>query len=184
MLDLQLTNYHPSVNAHMMDSQLTNHHPSLNNLYFPGSFDPTKKGFSKEAMMKCMFGVFMYLSFDERTQVNGLTGMGDLSHFSVKHQMFWTIDDAKKQAAMFNVSNSLPNPFESGILPVLKHACGEQGPATLLAVKRFAGVTPEMNLRECTSYTPLPSANKAVHSGFETQRRHHQKSKTGVSLAP
>ena len=28
------------------------------------------------------------------------------------------------------------------------------------------------------------SANKAVHSGFETQRRHHQKSKTGVLAAP
>ena len=27
-------------------------------------------------------------------------------------------------------------------------------------------------------------ANKAVHSGFETQRRLHQKSKTGVSVAP
>ena len=76
--------------------------------YFPGSFDPNKKGFSKEAMMKCMFGVFMYLSFDERTQVNGVTGMGDLTHFSVKHQMFWTIEDAKKQAAMFNVSSYAP----------------------------------------------------------------------------
>ena len=28
---------------------------------------------------------------------------------------------------------------------------------------------------------PPPSANKAAHSGFETQRRHHQKFKTGVS---
>ena len=25
------------------------------------------------------------------------------------------------------------------------------------------------------------SANKAAHSGFETEKRHHQKSKTGVS---
>ena len=29
-----------------------------------------------------------------------------------------------------------------------------------------------------------PSANKAAHSGFETQRRHHQKSKTEASVAP
>ena len=29
------------------------------------------------------------------------------------------------------------------------------------------------------SRTPLPSANKAAHSGFETQRRRYQKSKTG-----
>ena len=27
--------------------------------------------------------------------------------------------------------------------------------------------------------TPLPSGNKAAHSGFETHRRRHQKSKTG-----
>ena len=31
---------------------------------------------------------------------------------------------------------------------------------------------------------PLPSVNKAAHSGFETQRRHHQKSETRVSVAP
>ena len=29
---------------------------------------------------------------------------------------------------------------------------------------------------------PPPSVNKAVPSGFETQRRHHQKSKAGVSV--
>ena len=44
----------------------------------------------------------------------------------------------------------------------------------MLVAKRLEGVTPEMNLRECVTYTPLPSANKAAHSGFETQRRHHQ----------
>ena len=55
--------------------------------------------------------------------------------------------------------------------------------AAMLATKRSAGVTPEMNLRECVTHTPLPSANKAAHSGFETQRC-HKKSKTGVSVAP
>ena len=54
----------------------------------------------------------------------------------------------------------------------------------MLAVKRSAGVAPEMNLREHISHTPLPSVNKAVHSGFETQKKCHQKSKTGVSVAP
>ena len=55
----------------------------------------------------------------------------------------------------------------------------EIGLAAMLAAKRSAGVTPEVNLRECVTCMPLPSANKAAHSGFETQRRHHQKSKTG-----
>ena len=31
--------------------------------------------------------------------------------------------------------------------------------------------------------TNPPSANKATHSGFETQGRRHQKFKTGVSVA-
>ena len=53
-----------------------------------------------------------------------------------------------------------------------------------LASKRSAGGTPYVNLRECVTYMPLPSANKAACSGFQTQRRCHQKFKTGVSVAP
>ena len=55
----------------------------------------------------------------------------------------------------------------------------ENGSAAMLATKRLAGVTPEVNLRYYVTYTPPPSVNKATHSGFEIQRRHHQKSKTG-----
>ena len=44
---------------------------------------------------------------------------------------------------------------------------GENGSAAMLAAKRLAGVAPE-----------------AAHSGFETQRRRHKKSKTGVSVTP
>ena len=57
----------------------------------------------------------------------------------------------------------------------------EIGSAAMLATKRSAGVAPEVNLREHVTHKSLPSANKAAHSGFETQRRHHQKSKTGIS---
>ena len=38
--------------------------------------------------------------------------------------------------------------------------------------------------KKTKSCMPLLSANKAAHSGFETQRRHYQKSKTRVSVAP
>ena len=45
--------------------------------------------------------------------------------------------------------------------------------ATMLATKRSAGVTPEVNLREHVICMPQPSVNKVAHSGFfET---HHQK---------
>ena len=49
--------------------------------------------------------------------------------------------------------------------------------------KRMAGVLPEGNFRERVTCTPLPRVNKVVHSCFQTQRRCHQKSKTGVSVA-
>ena len=52
----------------------------------------------------------------------------------------------------------------------------EIGSSAMLAAKRSAGVTAEVNLSEHVTHMPLPSANKAAHSGFETQRRHHQKS--------
>ena len=75
-------------------------------------------------------------------------------------------------------------PFKLSIPPLLKHACGKQQLITMLAIKRSAGVTPEVNLRECSLYTPLPSANKVAHSGFEIRRRHYQKSRTGISVTP
>ena len=55
----------------------------------------------------------------------------------------------------------------------------ENSLAAMLATKRSAGVTPEVNRGMCNTPTSPPSMNKAAHSGFETQRRHHQKSKTG-----
>ena len=54
----------------------------------------------------------------------------------------------------------------------------------MLATKRSVGVTPEVNIRKRVTCTPLPCANKAALSGFEIQGRCHQKSETGVSVAP
>ena len=53
-----------------------------------------------------------------------------------------------------------------------------------LRAKRLASVAPEVDFREHTLRLPPQKANKAAHSGFETQRRRHQKSKTGVPVAP
>ena len=47
----------------------------------------------------------------------------------------------------------------------------ENGLDAVLAAKRLAGVTPEVNHRKRVTCMSLPSANKAAHSGFETQRR-------------
>ena len=60
----------------------------------------------------------------------------------------------------------------------------ENSSAAMLHTQRSAGVTSEKNVRKCIIYKPLSSPNKATHSGFEIQRKCHQKSKTGVSVAP
>ena len=55
------------------------------------------------------------------------------------------------------------------------------GLAAILAAKRLAGVTPQVDLG-----IPLHAGNKAckrgIHPVFETQGRRHQNSKIGVSL--
>ena len=52
----------------------------------------------------------------------------------------------------------------------------------MLAAKRSAHVTPEVNLREYISRMPQLSANKVAHSGL-ANKRCHKKPKTGVSVA-
>ena len=64
------------------------------------------------------------------------------------------------------------------------HTCGGGGAGFMLSVRGSKTFTPEVNLREYISCTSLPSVTKVAHSGFETWRRHHQKSKTGVSVTP
>ena len=57
------------------------------------------------------------------------------------------------------------------------------GSTAMPVTKRLVGVAPEVNLMGHATCPPLPGMNKAAHSGFETQKRCHQKSKTGVSVA-
>ena len=73
--------------------------------------------------------------------------------------------------------------FQAPPMPARRYV-GKISSVAMLAAKMSAGVAPEMNLKEHVTCMPMPSANKAAHSGFETQRRHHQKSKTGVSVVP
>ena len=53
----------------------------------------------------------------------------------------------------------------------------------MLAIKRSASVTPEVNL-ENPLHPGKETGKRGIHPGFETNGRHHQKFKTGVSLAP
>ena len=75
------------------------------------------------------------------------------------------------------------SPFRAPPMPGHRYV-EEISSTAMLATKRLAGVAPEVNLMEYVTCMPLPSMNKPAYSGFKTQRRHHQKSKTGVSEAP
>ena len=68
-------------------------------------------------------------------------------------------------------------------ISVETHIWGKQI-AAILTLYTGKGVTPEVNLRECISNMFLSCVNKAACSGFENQRRCHQKSKTEESVAP
>ena len=71
--------------------------------------------------------------------------------------------------------------IESGILLLLKHACGEKWLTTILAIKRTTDVTSEVNLSEHTSHTPLPVGIRLPAMALKTRA---EKSKTGVSVIP
>ena len=56
----------------------------------------------------------------------------------------------------------------------------QKGLAAILTSIQSAGIAPEVNLR----ITQMRKHTKGIHSGFETEDRCHQKSKTGVSVTP
>ena len=55
------------------------------------------------------------------------------------------------------------------------------GSAAILATKRSAGVTPEVNLGECVTHRSPPSVNKAAHSIFKTQDMSPEVQNRGIS---
>ena len=71
----------------------------------------------------------------------------------------------------------------SQLLPLLTYV--GKWPVAMLAIKRSAGVAQELDLRECTLYSPQQKANKAEPTlALKTQRRRHQKSKIEVRMSP
>ena len=74
--------------------------------------------------------------------------------------------------------------FQNPPIPTCRYV-EENGLATILVAKTLLGVASKVNQRKCVICMPPPSVNKGdAHSVFETWRRHHHKSKTGVSVAP
>ena len=59
-----------------------------------------------------------------------------------------------------------------------------EGRGTVLDIVIFLKFNAEVTLGERALRMPPPSPNKAAQYDCETQRRRHQKSKTGVSVIP
>ena len=79
--------------------------------------------------------------------------------------------------AMWEVSPSNPASYLCCKMHMGKVACCHAG-------RQEVGRSHTRGESHVTYVMPLPSANKAAYFGFETQRKHHQKSKTGLSVAP
>ena len=74
-------------------------------------------------------------------------------------------------------------PIESAILPLLKHTCVEVS-GCHAGCQEVSRCYTRVEYQGMYIMYASASGNKAVHSGFEYQRRCHQKSKTEVSVAP
>ena len=65
-------------------------------------------------------------------------------------------------------------------MPAHRHV-EEIGSAAMLVPKRLADVAPEVNLRDHVTHMPMPSANKAPHSGFEIREISPEVQNRGIS---
>ena len=70
--------------------------------------DPKCRDYDKSTPMKCFLANIIYMLRDDNLQVNGTAVIGDLTGFTVQHQLFWSPDDLKKLATVINVSSRPP----------------------------------------------------------------------------
>ena len=65
--------------------------------------------------------------------------------------------------------------FRAPLIPARRYV-EENGSVAMLVTKRLAGVTSEVHLRECVTYTPPPGVNKAstlaLKPGGDVTRSH------------
>ena len=69
-------------------------------------------------------------------------------------------------------------------MPLHRYTKEKNGLAIMLAANKLQDLTPEVDIEEHVIHIPLTSVYQTAHSGFETQRKHHQKTKTGISVVP
>ena len=59
--------------------------------------------YKKNDVMRGMVAMFFYAMYNEETQVNGSIYFEDTSSFSMKHQMYFGIEDSKRSMQIWQV---------------------------------------------------------------------------------
>ena len=73
-------------------------------LFYVGAFDSSFKKYTKDTFFKAATAVFELACRPEHAQVNGLVMIADLTNFTLKHQMSFSMDDMKRSFAAWQVS--------------------------------------------------------------------------------
>lgn len=75
----------------------------VDSVSFTASFSPDRKLYPVDTVIKTIFAIMATLAWDEMTMVNGVVIMIDSSDLSMKHQLFWGMDNMKKMVTLFQV---------------------------------------------------------------------------------
>lgn len=73
-------------------------------LFILAAFDPGKTKLTAQQFLRANALVVDHLLYDERTQVNSFLGLVDGTGFTMKHQMFWGLDNLVKLSEGWTVN--------------------------------------------------------------------------------
>ena len=65
------------------------------------NFDP--KTLDRRHLMKAQMAILHLIMRDENTNVNGVVYLLDMTGLEVKHQLYWTLEDIKRNMHIFQV---------------------------------------------------------------------------------
>ena len=76
-------------------------------MFVVAAYDPAYYKDKKAQLVKATFMIVYCLVKDERCQVNGMKFLSDFTGLTVAHQMFFTMDDMRRQMKYWQVRKSM-----------------------------------------------------------------------------
>ncbi len=73
---------------------------------FAGCFDPNTIKYTKDDLLKAVGVIFFAFNYIESIQVNGFVWITDMTGFTLKHQMYFGVNDIKKTITVWQVGKS------------------------------------------------------------------------------